>query len=52
MMMIPKSLLLKSAAMLLKDILKKTNVEKLSKELRDQVKVETSQQKKLIFLRD
>ena len=37
--------------MQLKKFLKKTNVEELSKELREAVKVETSQQKKADFLK-
>jgi DNA-directed RNA polymerase subunit beta' len=48
----PKKFVAKIGGDAVKEILKKTNVEELSKTLREAVKVETSQQKKQIFLKD
>ena len=47
----PKKFVAKIGGDAVKDVLKKTEVEKLSKELRDQLKVETSQQKKTDLLK-
>lgn len=47
----PKKFVARIGGDAVKNILKNTNVEKLSKELRDQVKVETSQQKKQDLLK-
>jgi DNA-directed RNA polymerase subunit beta' len=47
----PKKFVAKIGGDAVKEILKKTNVEELSKELREAVKVETSQQKKADFLK-
>ncbi len=47
----PKKFVAKIGGDAVKEILKKTDVEKLSKELRDQVKIETSQQKKADLLK-
>ncbi|MDO8550188.1 MAG: DNA-directed RNA polymerase subunit beta', partial [Ignavibacteria bacterium] len=47
----PKKFIAKIGGDAVKEILKKTDVEKLSKELRDQLKVETSQQKKSDLLK-
>lgn len=47
----PKKFVAKIGGDAVKEILKKTNVEELSKQLRDQVKVETSQQKKADLLK-
>ncbi len=47
----PKKFVAKIGGDAVKEILKKTDVEKLSKELRDQLKVETSQQKKADLLK-
>ncbi len=47
----PKKFVAKIGGDAVKEILKKTDVEKLSKELRDQLKVETSQQKKSDLLK-
>ncbi len=47
----PKKFVAKIGGEAIKDILKKTDIEKLSKELRDQLKVETSQQKKADLLK-
>jgi DNA-directed RNA polymerase subunit beta' len=47
----PKKFVAKIGGDAVKEILKKTNVEELSKELRELVKVETSQQKKADYLK-
>ncbi len=47
----PKKFVAKIGGDAVKDILRNTDVEKLSKELRDQLKVETSQQKKADLLK-
>lgn len=47
----PKKFIAKIGGDAVKEILKNTNIEKLSDELRDQVKVETSQQKKADLLK-
>ncbi len=47
----PKKFVAKIGGDAVKEILKKTNVEELSKQLREAVKVETSQQKKADFLK-
>jgi DNA-directed RNA polymerase subunit beta' len=47
----PKKFIAKIGGDAVKEILKKTNVEELSKELRDLVKVETSQQKRADYLK-
>jgi DNA-directed RNA polymerase subunit beta' len=47
----PKKFIAKIGGDAVKDVLKNTNAEKLSKELRDQLKTETSQQKKTDLLK-